>query len=114
MLYLLAPRYGQIAILDGSSGAILDRIEPTLSRPLRNAGALDLDETRGHLLVSTDQGIERFRTTDRTPLDRMPAGRFAGPFNFTVLEDAADLPIVWHIDRSRAEMGPGAVVMSNE
>jgi DNA-binding beta-propeller fold protein YncE len=114
VLYLLSPRYGQIAILDGSSGAILDRIEPTLSRPLRNAGALDLDETRGHLLVSTDQGIERFRTTDRTPLDRMPAGRFAGPFNFTVLEDAADLPIVWHIDRSRAEMGPGAVVMSNE
>lgn len=114
VLYLLSPRYGQIAILDGGSGAILERIEPTLKRPLRNASALDLDETRGQLLISTEQGIERFRTADHTPLDRMPAGRFAGPFNFTVLEDAADLPIVWHIDRSRAEMGPKGIVMSNE
>ncbi|MBX2999619.1 MAG: SH3 domain-containing protein [Caldilineaceae bacterium] len=114
VLYLLSPRYGQIAILNGSSGAILDQIEPTLRRPLRNASALDLDESRGHLLISTDQGIERFRTADHAPLDRMPAGRFAGPFNFFVEEDVADLPIVWHIDRSRAEMGPKAIVMSGE
>jgi hypothetical protein len=35
VLYLLAPRYGQIAILDADSGEILSRIEPTLRRPLR-------------------------------------------------------------------------------
>lgn len=114
VLYLLSPRYGQIAILNGGSGAIVERIEPTLNRPLRSAQALTLDATRGHLLVSTDQGIERFRTADRTPLDRMPTGRFASPFNFFFQEGATGWPLVWHIDRSRAEMGPAAVIMRNE
>lgn len=35
VLYLLAPRYGQVAILDADSGEIRARIEPTLRRPLR-------------------------------------------------------------------------------
>jgi hypothetical protein len=44
----------------------------------------------------------------------MPSGRFASAFNFIIQQSGADFPLVWHIDRSRAELGPRAVVMGNE
>lgn len=60
VLYLLSPRYGQIDILDADSGHIIERIEPTLRRPLRLASALSLDERGQTLNVHTAAGIERF------------------------------------------------------
>jgi uncharacterized repeat protein (TIGR01451 family) len=64
VLYLLAPRYGQIAILDADIGEILARIEPTLRRPLRLASGLSLDERGQTLLVHTAAGVERFPLTE--------------------------------------------------
>ncbi|MBX2996869.1 MAG: DUF11 domain-containing protein [Caldilineaceae bacterium] len=64
VLYFLAPRYGQIAILDADSGEILTRIEPTLRRPLQLASALSLDENGQTLWVHTAAGIERIVISD--------------------------------------------------
>jgi DNA-binding beta-propeller fold protein YncE len=60
--YALSPRYGQIAALDGATGAIVRIIPPTLDRPLTGAGRLMITQAgvdpAGHrLLVTTDQGV---------------------------------------------------------
>jgi uncharacterized repeat protein (TIGR01451 family) len=60
--YALAPRYGQIAVLDGATGALVRTIPPTLDRPLTGAGRLmitqaGVDPAGRRLLVTTDQGV---------------------------------------------------------
>ncbi|HRJ44961.1 MAG TPA: hypothetical protein PL105_23895, partial [Caldilineaceae bacterium] len=95
VLYLLAPRFGQVAVLDGTSGERLTTIEPTLSRPLRAAQALAVDPTSDRLLISTFQGVEQFGLTDLQPAGRLSGGWFAGPFSFA-MQDRANT--VWSID----------------
>jgi len=95
VLYLLAPRYGQIAVLDGTSGERLATIEPTLSRPLRAAQALAVDPASNRLLISTLQGIEQFVLADLQPAGRLSGGWFAGPFSFAVEGTAGT---VWSVD----------------
>ena len=60
--YTLSPRYGQIAALDGATGAVVGIIPPTLDRPLAGAARLTItragDDPAGHrLLVATDRGV---------------------------------------------------------
>ena len=60
--YALSPRYGQIAALDGATGAIVGIIPPTLDRPLTGAGRLTItqaggDPTGHRLLIDSDQGV---------------------------------------------------------
>ena len=98
VLYMLAPRYGQVAVLDGTSGERLATIEPTLSRPLRAAQALALDPESGYLLISTFQGIEQFALTDLQPAGRLSGGWFAGPFSFALAESAGTAGQIWSID----------------
>ncbi len=56
VLYLLSPRYRQIAVLDGVTGAVLEVIPATLDRPLTNAATLALDPVGRRLLVRTSGG----------------------------------------------------------
>lgn len=101
VLYLLAPRYGQIAVIDGRSGRILDRIEPTLDRPLRGASALALAPGGEQLLVSTRSGVERFRLADYRPLGRLSGGPGVGPFGFASHRSTAGTTLVWSIDQGQ-------------
>lgn len=105
VLHLLAPRYGQITVLDAATGDRVGVIEPRLDRPLSGANALTLDGL-GELLVSTDQGVERFRLADLAPLGRVAAARLATPFGFTATTDEAGRVALWHIDRSRLSAAP--------
>jgi len=57
VLYMLSPRYRQIAVLDGVTGAVYRVIPATLDRPLTDASALALDAARGRLLVGDSTGI---------------------------------------------------------
>jgi DNA-binding beta-propeller fold protein YncE len=45
--FALSPRYGQIAALDGVTGAIVQVIAPTLDRPLTGAGRLVVTQSGG-------------------------------------------------------------------
>ena len=56
-LYLLSPRYRQIAVLDGRTGALEQIIPATLDRPLTFASALALDTGRRRLLVGDAGGV---------------------------------------------------------
>lgn len=101
VLYLLAPRYGQVAVLDGRSGEWLATIEPSLDRPLRAAQALAVDPVSNRLLVSTIQGIEQFGLADLRPAGRLSGGWFAGPFGFAVESATGD---IWAIDGRQSEV----------
>jgi hypothetical protein len=115
VLYLLAPHYGQVAVVDGATGAIVDRIEPNLELTLRNAQALAVDAAAGLLVVSTDKGGETFRLADRSYAGRMVDLRLATTFGLAVETSARSsssfvpvgpsAPVVrlWWVDRSRAE-----------
>jgi len=104
VLYLLAPRYGQVAVLDGGSGAWLATIEPTLHRPLRAAQALAVDQTRDRLLISTFQGIEQFGLSDLQPAGRLSGGWFAGPFSFAVDGSAESGGRIWSVDGRQGQV----------
>jgi len=104
VLYLLAPRYGQVAVLDGSSGAWLATIEPTLDRPLRAAQALAVDPTSNRLLISTFQGIEQFALADLQPAGRLSGGWFAGPFGFAMDRSAGESGRIWSIDGRQGQV----------
>ncbi len=95
VLYMLAPRYGQVAVLDATSGEWLATIEPTLSRPLRSAQALAVDTTSDRLLISTVQGVEQFALNGLQSVGRLSGGWFAGPFSFAVEGSAS---AVWSVD----------------
>ncbi len=62
--YALSPRYGQIAVLDGVTGALVRLIPPTLDHPLAGAGRLTIARASGdpparHLRIdSTRRGID--------------------------------------------------------
>jgi YVTN family beta-propeller protein len=56
VLYLLAPRYRQVAVLD-PAGALIDVIPATLERPLAAAEALAFDAVGRRLLVSDAAGV---------------------------------------------------------
>ncbi len=118
VLYLLAPHYGQVAVMDATTGAIVDRIEPNLSLTLRNAQALAVDSAAGLLIVSTDKGGETFRLTDHTYAGRMTDLRLAPTFGLAVdtgeksnpasvpNAPATDIPSssrLWWVDRSRSK-----------
>ncbi len=51
-VYALAPRYRQIALLDGVTGAVSQIVPATLDRPLAGVEALAVDAGRGRLLAS--------------------------------------------------------------
>ncbi|HIC89532.1 MAG TPA: hypothetical protein EYP04_09050 [Anaerolineae bacterium] len=81
--YRLAPRYGQIAVLD-ASGVDVRTLTATLTRPMSGISSLALDASQGRLYASTAQGVEMFRTSDGAYLKRIggtqpvvPAGPFA-------------------------------------
>ena len=95
VLYMLAPRYGQVAVLDGTSGEWLATIEPTLSRPLRSAQALAVDPVSDRLLISTVQGVEQFALNGLQSVGRLSGGWFAGPFSFAVQGSAS---AIWSVD----------------
>lgn len=95
VLYMLAPRYGQVAVLDATSGERLATIEPTLSRPLASAQALAVDPASDRLLISTVQGVEQFALNGLQPVGRLSGGWFAGPFSFAV-EGVAGA--IWSVD----------------
>ena len=52
VLYLLSPRYRQIAVLDGATGAVSHVIPARLDQPLTHAAALALNPEREQLLIS--------------------------------------------------------------
>ena len=59
--YALSPRYGQIAVLDGVTGAVVRLIPPTLNRPLAGASRLAITRTSGdpperHLRIDSTAG----------------------------------------------------------
>ena len=95
VLYMLAPRYGQVAVLDATSGERLATIEPALSRPLRSAQALAVDLTSDRLMISTVQGVEQFALTNLQSVGRLSGGWFAGPFSFAV---EGTVGAVWSVD----------------
>ncbi len=119
VLYLLAPHYGQVAVMDGRDGRIIDRIEPNLSLTLRNAQALAVDSADGLLVVSTSLGGETFRLSDRSYAGRLDDLRLAPTFGLAVQSGkgsqsspndgtppgtggSATDNRLWWIDRSRA------------
>ena len=57
VIYALAPRYRQIAMLDGATGTVLKVIPATLDRPMSNAQALALDPVGERLLIGAANGI---------------------------------------------------------
>jgi len=114
VLYLLAPHYGQVAVMDGRDGRMVDRIEPNLSRTLRNAQALAVDSANGLLVVSTSLGGETFRLTDRSYAGRLDDLRLAATFGLAVQAGGDPAPgggtspgpgvgasRLWWVDRSR-------------
>jgi YVTN family beta-propeller protein len=56
-VYALSPRYRQIALLEGATGALVRVLAATLDRTLEGAEALALDTARGRLLVSASDGL---------------------------------------------------------
>jgi outer membrane protein assembly factor BamB len=56
-VYALAPRYRQVAILDGTTGAVVGTIRATLDRPMTDVEALALDPERGRLLLGDRSGL---------------------------------------------------------
>jgi len=103
VLYLLAPRYGQVAVLDAANGERLATIEPTLSRPLRAAQALTLDRSSDRLLVSTLHGVEQFDLANGQPAGRLSGGWFAGPFSFVAAPQTGSSSRIWSIDGRMSE-----------
>ena len=64
-IYSLAPRYRQIAVLDGETGAVVQHIPATLDRPLSGAEALAVIGAAGDpgsrlLLVGAAEGVLTF------------------------------------------------------
>lgn len=98
VLYMLAPRYGQVAVLDATSGQRLATIEPTLSRPLRSAQALAIDGATDRLLISTLLGVEQYTLDDLLPAGRLSGGWFAGPFSFALTTGDNRGSTIWSID----------------
>lgn len=103
VLYMLAPRYGQVAVLDATSGERQATIEPTLSRPLAAAQALAVDPSSDRLLISTFQGVEQFGLPDLQPAGRLSGGWFAGPFSFAVEQSSGQPAAIWSIDSRQNE-----------
>jgi hypothetical protein len=82
--YARSPRYGQIAALDGATGAIVGIIPPALDRPLAGAGRLAItqaaDDPAGRrLLIATDQGVLTYNL-DAGLWEDVSAGDRATPF----------------------------------
>jgi len=78
VIYMLSPRYRQIAVLDGLSGAVERIIPATLDRPLTFAAALALDAARGRLLVGDSTGILAYDLAANTWADA-PVADARGP-----------------------------------
>lgn len=104
VLYLLAPQYGQVAVLQGQTGELLGLIEPNLLRPLSSAQAMTLDPAQDLLIISTAQGGEMVRLADLSSAGRLPEIRWAPTFGLTLQSGDLTQPgLIWHLDRSRRQ-----------
>jgi uncharacterized repeat protein (TIGR01451 family) len=84
VLYLLTPRYRNIAILDGRSGERLGVIGANLEQPLDTARSLAVDGARQRLYVSDASGVQVYSTTTTEWLATLPASGPASPFALAV------------------------------
>jgi hypothetical protein len=75
---MLSPRYREIAVLDGITGALEKVIPATLDRPLTFASALALDADRRRLLVGDSSGILAYDLV-RDAWARTPIADARGP-----------------------------------
>jgi uncharacterized repeat protein (TIGR01451 family) len=82
---LLAPRYGQITILNGQA-EVLGNIDPTLHRPLAGIGPLAVAPFREQLYVTNQEGIEVFDLADLEYLGRLTVSGPAWPFGLAIDE----------------------------
>jgi len=73
VVYALAPRYRQIAILDGGAGERVGLIPATLDRPMTYVAALALDPARDRLLVGDATGVLAYDLTRGTWLGALPS-----------------------------------------
>ncbi|PKO20678.1 MAG: hypothetical protein CVU38_18820 [Chloroflexi bacterium HGW-Chloroflexi-1] len=72
VVYALAPRYRQIAILDGATGERIGVILATLDRPMANVEAIALDSGRNRLLVGDATGVLAYDLARGTWLGALP------------------------------------------
>ena len=84
VVYLLAPRYHNVAIIDGQSGKQVGVIAANLELPLDGAQALAVDAARQRLYVSDAGGLQVFSTTTNRWLETHPAEGPANPFGLAV------------------------------
>ena len=84
VLYLLAPRYRNVALLDGRSGEQVGLIAANLQLPLDGAHALAVDPARQRLYVSDAVGLQVFSTVTAKWLETLPAEGPANPFGLAV------------------------------
>jgi len=84
VLYLLTPRYRNVAVLDGQDGRRIATIAADLEHPLDGAQALTLDAARRRLYVSDASGLQVFSMTTAKWLERLPAAGPANPFGLAV------------------------------
>jgi len=84
VLYLLAPRYRNVAILDGRSGERVGLIVADLKHSLDGAQALAVDSARRRLYVNDAAGLQVFSTVTREWLETRPAEGPANPFGLAV------------------------------
>jgi DNA-binding beta-propeller fold protein YncE len=84
VLYLLGPRYSNIAILDGRSGQLVGLIAATLDHPLHGAQSLAVDAAQQRLYVSDAAGLQVFSTATGEWLATLPASSPASTFGLAV------------------------------
>jgi len=82
--YLLSPRYRNVAILDATSGDLVDLIAASLTIPLAGAQAVRVDPVGQRLYVSDNEGIQVFSTRTLQWLETIKAEGPANPFDLTL------------------------------
>jgi DNA-binding beta-propeller fold protein YncE len=84
VLYLLAPRYRNVAILDGQSGEQVGIISASLEHPLDGAHALAVDAGRQRLYISDAAGLQIYSTTTLKWLATLPTEGSTNAFGLAV------------------------------
>jgi YVTN family beta-propeller protein len=84
VVYLLAPRYRNVTIINGRSGKQVGVIAANLELPLDGAQALAVDAARQRLYVSDAGGLQVFSTTTNRWLETHPVEGPANPFGLAV------------------------------
>lgn len=106
VLYLLAPRYCNVAILDANSGQQVGLIAATLDHPLDGAQALAVDGARDRLYVSDSSGLQVFSTATAEWLATLPAEGPANPFGLAVESRRGQVYAALLGDQSRLSVFP--------